>query len=66
MKNYKRYNFSLTEDVSKNIDRLSLLSRNFRSNRSDVIKASIKAFMELSETEQLKYLKSVCYKEQNS
>ncbi len=65
MKKYKRYNFSLTEDISKEINKLSLLSRNFRCNRSDVIKASISAFKALSEKEQLKYLESISINNKN-
>src|SRR5690606_24796685 len=38
---FQRKNFSLTEAVSDEIDRISLIPRSFRSSRSDVVKAAI-------------------------
>jgi len=38
---YERYTFSLTPDISKDIDEISYLPSDFRVNRSDVIKAAI-------------------------
>ncbi len=38
---FQRKNFSLTETVSDEIDRLSLIPREFRSSRSDVVKAAV-------------------------
>lgn len=57
---FKRFNFSLTEDVSKDIDLISLLPRDFRCSRSDVIKAAILSFKKLSPDQQIHLLKSVC------
>jgi len=62
MEKYKRYNFSLTPSVSKDIDIISLLPRDFRSSRSDVIKAAIKAFQDLPEEKQIEYLKKIHFK----
>jgi Arc/MetJ-type ribon-helix-helix transcriptional regulator len=57
---FKRYNFSLTESISRDIDEISLLSRDFRCSRSDAVKAAIKAFKELPPETQLLQLRSVC------
>jgi len=59
MEKYKRYNFSLTPKISKNIDIISLLPRDFRCSRSDVIKAAIIAFQDLPENKQIEYLKKI-------
>lgn len=56
---YERCMFSLTSEVSKEIDRLSLVPRDFRASRSDVVKAAIAAFAALPEAEQLKQLKQL-------
>lgn len=56
---FERCMFSLTHEVSKEIDRLSLVPRDFRASRSDVVKAAIAAFAALPETEQLKQLKQL-------
>ena len=53
---YERCMFSLTSEVSKEIDRLSLVPRDFRASRSDVVKAAIAAFAALPEAEQVKQL----------
>jgi len=56
---YERCMFSLTHEVSKEIDRLSLVPRDFRASRSDVVKAAIAAFAALPEAEQVKQLMEV-------
>ena len=57
---FKRYNFSLTQAVSNDIDNISLIPRNFRCNRSDVIKAAITSFKKLSEKQKIELLQSEC------
>lgn len=56
---FERCMFSLTHEVSKEIDRLSLVPRDFRATRSDVVKAAVAAFSSLPEAEQLRLLKQV-------
>lgn len=56
---YKRVMFSLTEQDSAEIERLSLVPRDFRATRSDVVKAAVAAFSSLPEAEQLRLLKQV-------
>lgn len=53
---FERCMFSLTNEVSREIDRLSLVPRDFRASRSDVVKAAIAAFAALPESEQVKQL----------
>lgn len=56
---FERCMFSLTAEVSAAIERLSLVPREFRASRSDVVKAAIAAFTELPEAEQIKWLMQV-------
>ncbi|MDH5217109.1 MAG: hypothetical protein OEX19_05415 [Gammaproteobacteria bacterium] len=56
---YERYTFSLTPDVNADIDSLSLFPRDFRTNRSDVIKAGIEALKLMSKQEVISLLKQV-------
>ncbi len=56
---YERYTFSLTPAVSADIDRLSLVSREFRINRSEVVKAGIEALKALSEDDLIEKLRQV-------
>ena len=56
---FKRYTFSLTADVSAEIDRLSLAPRDFRASRSDVVKAGVEALRQLPEVELVEILRSV-------
>lgn len=56
---FKRYNFSLTEEVSKKIDELSLKPRSFRCSRSEVVKAGIQALANMNEKELLSILQHV-------
>lgn len=48
---FERYTFSLTKPTSDEIDRLSVVPRNFRASRSDIVKAGISALSRLSEEE---------------
>ena len=48
---YRRFTFSLTEDVDKEIDDLLLNCRVARANRSIIIKAAIHNLKNLSESE---------------
>jgi len=50
-KNYKRYTFSLTEDVNNEIDQLLVSSRVAKANRSIILKAAIHQLKKLSEEE---------------
>ncbi|HEX8590722.1 hypothetical protein [Pseudomonas sp.] len=43
--------FSLTEDVNKQIDKLSLQPRTFKASRSDVVKAGVLALQAMSKAE---------------
>lgn len=52
---YRRFTFSLTEEVSKEIDDLLVESRVARANRSIILKAAIHHFQKLS-PEELQYL----------
>ena len=63
---FKRFNFSLTNLVSKDIDEISLLPRDFKCSRSDVLKAAIFSFKELSEKEQVENLRKVCVDSDNA
>lgn len=56
---YKTYTFSLTEAVSADIDRLSCMPSDFRSNRSDVVKAGIELLKQLPEDKLVELLKQV-------
>ena len=55
---YERYSFSLTEEVSQQIDGLTV-NRGFRVARSDVIKAAVLLLSERSEFEINTVLKRV-------
>ena len=48
---YKRYTFSLTEDVSNQIDDLVLDSRVAKANRSLIVKAALNQLQKLSNEE---------------
>lgn len=63
---FKRFNFSLTEPVSKDIDEISLLPRDFKCSRSDVLKAAILSFKKLSKAEQIEILRKVCVDSENA
>lgn len=46
---YKRYTFSLTEDVNKEIDQLVVACRVAKANRSIILKAAIHQLQKLSD-----------------
>lgn len=52
-----RCTFSLTQDISDAIERLSLLPRTFHSNRSEVIKAAVELLETLPEERIIALLK---------
>ncbi len=58
-KTFVRYTFSLNPEVSEAIDSLVLIPRDFRVNRSEVIKAAINMLSSLSEEEIIKILMQV-------
>ena len=49
VKNRQSYLFSLSTDVSEQVDQLSLLHRRRRVSRSDVIRVAVQALAELPE-----------------
>lgn len=51
--------FSLNEEVSREIDEISYLPKNFRAGRSDVIKAALLALKSMPEDKIIEYLQSV-------
>lgn len=63
---FKRYNFSLTESVSKDIDEISFYPRDFKCSRSHVIKAAISSFKLLPKSEQMHLLKLESTASQNT
>lgn len=54
---YKRITFSLSEDVDQEIDRLSLVPRDFRASRSDVIRAAVALLAAQDEAEIARLMK---------
>ena len=46
---FKRVTFSLTNQISEEIDRLSLVPRGFRASRSDVVRAGVAALAAMTE-----------------
>ncbi|HHQ4590646.1 TPA: hypothetical protein ACSP19_004114, partial [Aeromonas veronii] len=56
---FKRCNFSLTQEVSDDIDELSMLPRTFKINRSEVVKAGIEALKMMPEAELIIFMKRV-------
>ena len=56
---YKTYTFSLTEEVSADIDRLSCAPSDFRSNRSDVVKAGVMLLKQLPQDKLVNLLKQL-------
>jgi Arc/MetJ-type ribon-helix-helix transcriptional regulator len=53
---FVRTTFSLSKDVNRQIDKISLTPRNFRATRSDVIRAGIVALQNLDKAELLELL----------
>ncbi len=58
-KKFERYTFSLTPEVSKDIDTLALVPREFKVNRSEVVKAGIELLKSLPDDELVKALRKV-------
>lgn len=56
---FERYTFSLTRSTSDEIDRLLMIPRTIRVNRSDIVKAGIEALGRLSEEEFVSILTQV-------
>ena len=56
---YERYTFSLTPEVSADIDKLTLVSREFRVSRSEVVKAGVEALKGLSREQLVEVLRKV-------
>ena len=56
---YKTITFSLTEEISREIDMLALVPRTFRASRSDVVKAGIAALKRMKEEEYLTLLNEI-------
>ncbi len=54
--NFKRYTFSLTTEISENIDSLTLRSKTRRVSRSDIIKTGLILLNELNDKEFDKYI----------
>lgn len=54
---YKRITFSLTEEIDQQIDRLSLVPRDFRASRSDVIRAAVALLAGQSEADIVRLMK---------
>ncbi|EPI5388435.1 TPA: hypothetical protein ACGBH7_000944 [Pseudomonas aeruginosa] len=56
---FKRVTFSLTDQISEEIDRLSLIPRGFRASRSDVVRAGVAALAAMSEEQLVALLDKV-------
>jgi len=56
---YERYTFSLTPEVSKDIDSISFMPGDFRANRSDVIKAGISLLKSMPKGDVIEQLRKV-------
>lgn len=56
---FKRVTFSLTDQISEEIDRLSLVPRGFRATRSDVIRAGVAALSAMTEDQVVALLDKV-------
>lgn len=59
---YKRVTFSLTDELDKEINRLSLIPRGFRASKSDVIRAAVALLSAQNEVEISSILQSVQHK----
>lgn len=55
---FVRTTFSLSKDVNRQIDKISLLPRTFRISRSDVIRAGIMALQNLEKAELIMLLEN--------
>lgn len=55
---FVRTTFSLSKDLNRQIDKISLLPRNFRISRSDVIRAGVMALQNLDKADLIALLES--------
>ncbi|TXL05171.1 hypothetical protein BMR07_10595 [Methylococcaceae bacterium CS1] len=53
---FKRYTFSLTTEISENIDRLTLRSKTRRISRSDIIKLGLYSLNSLNDKERYRII----------
>ncbi len=53
---FKRITFSLSDQISAEIDRLSLVPREFRASRSDVVRAGIAALSAMTDEQLIELL----------
>ena len=58
-KKFERYTFSLTPEVNKDIEAFTLVPREFKINRSEVVRAGIGLLKSLPEDELLEALRKV-------
>jgi hypothetical protein len=56
---FKRCNFSLTEAISSDIDKLSLLPRTFKFSRSEVVRAGIEALNQMKESDLIAFFEKL-------
>ncbi|MNI87722.1 hypothetical protein D3C73_1449450 [compost metagenome] len=56
---YKRVNLSLDAQVDAELDRLSLLPRDFKASRSDVVKAAVALLSTHSDAEVIEMLRNL-------
>lgn len=56
---YKRVNLSLDEQIDAELDRLSLLPRDFKASRSDVVKAAVALLATHSDAEVIDMLRNL-------
>lgn len=56
---YKRVTLSLDEQVNAELDRLSLLPRDFKASRSDVVKAAVALLASHSDTDVIEMLRGL-------
>ena len=56
---YKRVNLSLDEMVDAELDRLSLLPRDFKASRSDVVKAAVALLVAQADTDIIEMLRNL-------
>jgi len=55
----KRVNFSLDETLDKQIDKLSIMPRNFRATRSDVVRAGVLLLLSMPRADVIAKLREV-------
>ncbi|NWA11935.1 ribbon-helix-helix domain-containing protein [Pseudomonas gingeri] len=55
----KRVNFSLDDSIDKQIDKLSMMPRNFKASRSDVIRAGVQLLLSMPRADVIAKLREV-------